>query len=451
MNITKKLVSIIIIIAIVLCSVSYADDETENAISDQNTGENTTTGATTTENNTTSDTKNEESNENANQNQGTANETSKETTTTTTNNNTTKKSSNASLSYLAVEPNDFTGFKPDVTSYNVVVENNVTAVSIKASPKDGAVFSVNGNKNLKVGKNTVTITVTSADKTNTKKYYIYVTRKEKEEEKEEEKVEEKVEEKSEKEIDLGDGKVVKGLSKLSIEGIKLSPEFKSDIYEYTANYKGDSTTLNILTTAAQEGSTVEIIGNENLENGDNLINILVTDSEGNIYTYQITLKKNYSENKLFNGQISNETLMAIVIGAGVVVLLIIIILISRKVKKSKKRISKEPLEEIPIIENDIDEEAERIAFVNSILQTNTVKNDEEEKPYVQDSWFKKEEVEEDIKEDIEEDIEEKPKVEEDYNGLLIYEPEKNYNYDYEEKEVVKNKRKKKRAKGKRFK
>lgn len=446
MNITKKLVSIIIIIAIVLCSVSYADDETENAISDQNTGENTTTGATTTENNTTSDTKNEKSNENANQNQETENDISKETTTTTTTtNNTTKKSSNASLSYLAVEPNDFKGFKPDVTSYNVVVENNVTAVSIKASPKDGAVFSVNGNKNLKVGKNTVTITVTSADKTNTKKYYIYVTRKEKEEE--EEKVEEKVEEKSEKEIDLGDGKVVKGLSKLSIEGIKLSPEFKSDIYEYTANYKGDSTTLNILTTAAQEGSTVEIIGNENLENGDNLINILVTDNEGNIYTYQITLKKNYSENKLFNGQISNETLMVIVIGAGVVVLLIIIILISRKVKKSKKIINKEPLEEIPIIENDIDEEAERIAFVNSILQTNTVKNDEEEKPYVQDSWFKKEEVEEDIKEDIEE----QQKVEEDYNGLLIYEPEKNYNYDYEEKEVAKNKRKKKRAKGKRFK
>lgn len=460
MNITKKLVAIILIITIVICSnlnlfntISYADDENTNT----NTSGEETSGSgqqnqETPSNTTESDNNNQNENKNENANASDSNNqqeqeqnqnqsSSEENTTPKT---TTTKSSNASLSYLKVEPNDFKGFKSEITSYNVEVENDITSVSIIATPKDGAVYSVSGNKNLKVGKNKVTITVTSEDKTNTKNYYVYVTRKEKEEDKKDE--EKKEENTSSQEINFEDkvNDKVLGLSKLTIEGMKLSPEFKSDIYEYTVNYEGEAASLNIITTPGQEGSNVEIIGNENLADGENLINILVTDNDGNIYTYQITLKKNMSKSQM---PMTKEMLLAIGIGAGIV-LLIIIVVISRKIKKGKNKIKKEEVESIPVIEDNIDEEAERIAFVNSILQTN-VEPKEEQKPYVQDSWFKKEEIEED-KEDKEEKIE-KQEEEGYYSGPLIYEPEDNYDYNYEEKEEVKNKSKKKRAKGKRFK
>lgn len=447
MNITKKLVSIIIIITLILCSnlnlfnnMSYADEEDANITSGQNTGENTTTGETTQNNTTTSDTNNEESNENTTQSQDTnqSNNTPKATTTTTKTTTTTQKSSNANLSDLGIKPNDFKGFKPSITTYDVEVENSVTSIEIYAKTQDSrAKATGGGKKSLSEGKNSFNIVVTAQNGTK-KTYTLNITRKTSTEDKEEEEEKDTSSEEMNFEDNVNDK--VFGLSKLSIEGIKLSPEFKTDIYEYTAKYEGEETALNIIATAAQEDSNVEIIGNENLENGDNLINILVTDSEGNIYTYQITLKKNSSANKLFGGQLNKETLLAIGIGAGVVLLLIIIILISRKVRKGKKKINEEPLEELPVIENDIDEEAERIAFVNSILQTNNVQK-EEEKTYVQDSWFKKEQSEED-KEEVEKN---------NYEGPLIYEPEYNYDFEIEEKEKIKNKHKKKRSKGKRFK
>ena len=56
-----------------------------------------------------------------------------------TSNTTTKtkaKSSNANLSNLGMNPNDFTGFSENKTSYDVTVPNNVTQVEIYATKKD---------------------------------------------------------------------------------------------------------------------------------------------------------------------------------------------------------------------------------------------------------------------------------------------------------------------------
>ena len=458
MNITKKLVSIIIIITIVLCSslnlfnnISYATEgENSNNTSSGNTPENGQQTQTDTEpsgnttgseanndkanNESSQEKQNQEQNQNQSQNQSEADNPPKitPTTKTTTTKTTTAKSNNANLSDLGIKPNDFKGFRPGITSYDVEVENSVTSIEIYAKTQDPyAKATGGGKKNLSEGKNSFNIVVTAQNGTK-KTYTINITRKVLEEDKEEEKEEDTSSEEMNFEENINDK--VFGLSKLTVEGIKLSPEFKSDIYEYTANYEGEATALNIMATAGQEGSNVEIIGNENLADGENLINILVTDNEGNIYTYQITLKKNLSES---HSPIKKEILLVIGIGAGAILLLIIIIIISRKNKKNNK----EKLETLPIIEDTVDEEAERIAFVNSILQTN-LETKEEQKPYVQDSWFKKEEKEEKI---------EKQDEEEHYNGPLIYEPEDNYDYNYEVEEVKEKKHKKKKAKGKRFK
>ena len=63
--------------------------------------------------------------------------------------------------------------------YYLTVENDITELEVKATPNnEKAEVKVEGNKKLIVGKNTITITVTSEDKTKTENYQIIVTRNE---------------------------------------------------------------------------------------------------------------------------------------------------------------------------------------------------------------------------------------------------------------------------------
>lgn len=83
-----------------------------------------------------------------------------------------------------------------------------------------------------------------------------------------------------------------GLAQLKIENATLIPEFETNKYEYTANYIGKKGKLNIESKATQEDYIVEVIGNENLIEGENLITVLVSKKNGDsVATYQITLNK----------------------------------------------------------------------------------------------------------------------------------------------------------------
>ena len=467
----KKVVSIIIIFTIFVCSslsfftkVSYADDEgeeTSQTSNDENqAGENTSSNNETTnetgnnenntsENQTTETTTNEdeksntvenEQNQNTNTSSGTTNQTTtKTTTTTTTKTNSTSKSSNANLSDLGIKPNDFKGFKPATTSYSVEVENNVTSVEVYAKTQDSrAKVTGTGTKNLNEGNNALNVIVTAENGTK-KTYTINVTRKVSNENKEEEKVEEQQEEKKE-ETTVNN---LMGLSELSIDGIQLSPIFKSDVYEYTAKYTGEDTKLKINAKSSNEGATVEIIGNEELVDGENLINILVTEKDGKIYTYQVTIKKNLVEdNTIENQDNSSNTKIIIICILLILIIAIAIILIIRKMRNNKENeidnFDEDQNEKFSIKEN---EEENKTRYVNSILQTSV--NSKKEKPVVQDAWFKKEQEQETLQN------EQKSNNKEEYGGPIIYEPEDNY--DYEELKIEKPVKKKTRSKGKRFK
>lgn len=85
--------------------------------------------------------------------------------------------SNANLSNLGTKKYDFTGFKPDDTSYDITIPENVTEVEVYAKTQDSqARYTVSGDKNLKIGSNKVIITVTAADGKTKKEYYIMVRR-----------------------------------------------------------------------------------------------------------------------------------------------------------------------------------------------------------------------------------------------------------------------------------
>jgi len=90
-----------------------------------------------------------------------------------------------------------------------------------------------------------------------------------------------------------DAEVKGGLKSLEIEGLTLSPEFKTNVYEYRVIVKKDVSELVINAVPFIEGATVTIAGNENLQEGENLITIVVYNSkaEDGLATYQITTNK----------------------------------------------------------------------------------------------------------------------------------------------------------------
>ena len=77
-----------------------------------------------------------------------------------------EKSSNANLNNLGINPNDFKGFKPGTTKYNVTVENNVESVEVYAKSQDSkAKVSGTGIKKLNEGNNALNVVVTAEDGT----------------------------------------------------------------------------------------------------------------------------------------------------------------------------------------------------------------------------------------------------------------------------------------------
>ncbi len=235
-----------------------------------------------------------------------------------------KKSSNANLSNLGIRPNDFSGFTPGTTTYNVTVPEDVESVEVYATAQDsGATVSGTGNKALEYGENALSVVVTAEDGT-TKTYTINVTRE------------------GEGETDEGeDVETASGLSNITIGNLELSPSFKTNVYEYTVKYIGEDTSLDIQTVATDPSYTVEILGNEDLKEGENTITILVADSEGsNVATYQITVNKSLVDEEALareeqEKQQQEQRKMFMIAGGIIFIILIIIIIIVIKRRRNR--------------------------------------------------------------------------------------------------------------------
>lgn len=192
--------------------------------------------------------------------------------------------SDATLANLGIRPKeyDFTGFKPDITSYNVSVPNDIEKITIYATAKNSKDTIVgSGNKSLKVGQNKCEIKVTSEDKKTSKTYVINVTRKEKEEESEEENNENKE----------NDQKISEGLKNIEIKEANLSPNFSQDVYSYEVTVPSGTERLEINAEATSDDVEIEIVGNEELKQGENIITILANNKKDDTTsTYQINAK-----------------------------------------------------------------------------------------------------------------------------------------------------------------
>ena len=262
---------------------------------------------------------------------------------------TPEKSKVATLSNLGIRPNDFSGFKPNTYSYTTEVPNDVEKIEVYASKgHSGQTISGTGtNKTLKVGENKFNVTVTAEDGKTTKTYTINVIRKEAEVKPNQEEPNENEPDKNESDEETNEKpeepEEAFGLSELTIEGLKLKPQFKTDVYEYTLELKEDLEKLNITALSTHADTNIEITGNENLVEGENVITIIVkiVDKENGIYdtiaTYQIVVNKITSKEVVEDNSKQDKMEKIIIVStAGVAILIIILIFVIAKIRKQKR-------------------------------------------------------------------------------------------------------------------
>ena len=234
--------------------------------------------------------------------------------------------SEARLKNLEIKPEeyDFSGFKRDTTSYSVEVPNEVTEVEVYAEPVSSkAQVTGTGKITLNEGVNKVEVKVTAEDGTEMV-YTLEITRiasTTNEEEPE-----------TNKEL---------GLSSLNIKNFSLSPKFDPETYEYTLGIRNDIDSLEIEAKANNSNATVEIVGNENLKDGENIITILVSNAETEEYaTYQIIVNKNAESEIAGTVDWTNPSTWGlkekIIVGVAVLLVIVIIVAIIIKIKLAKK-------------------------------------------------------------------------------------------------------------------
>lgn len=360
-----------------------------------------------------------------------------------TKNNSTdnKKSTNANLSTLGVTPKeyDFSGFSKDKTSYSVTVPNDVDSLKVAYKTADSkATVKVTGNTNLEVGTNNIKVVVTAEDGKTTKTYTIKVTKLATEDSKPGNVIDE------ENDLDLY-------LTSLSIKGLELTPEFSSNVYSYETTIDMDNNDMSEVTVEAvanDKKANVEITGNTNLVEGENLINIVVKSSNSSEQTvYQITVNKVSQASEIVSSnniidKIKNIKREYVIIGGFIFIVVVILAIIIINHIRNKKYYEYE------------DEENEE-DFYNNNLKT-FEDGEEQQNNNLVEELFKKRNNGEELNEEEKETIEDIEKE----NDRIFNKPKKGETVEYneqdeeeqedEEKPNYIEERQNKRKKGKHF-
>lgn len=204
------------------------------------------------------------------------------------------KDNNANLKSLGINPNDFSGFSSGKTSYSVNVPNNVTSVNVYATASSSkARVSGTGARNLQEGTNIIRVTVT-AEAGNSKTYTISVNRAGESGE--------IIENHNDEELPEGEeANVGVGLQILTIEGLDLDKEFKTDVYDYVVKVDKELTLEEleqlkekIVATTNSDRVYAEVVA-EVSEDGKRIITIIVKDDEKEYSRYTLTFEKEEEE------------------------------------------------------------------------------------------------------------------------------------------------------------
>ena len=233
---------------------------------------------------------------------------------------------NKNLSYLRVEEYEiYPEFNKNTLNYDLIIPEDVTKVDVDTEPEmEGAVVRISGNTKLTKSDSTINIIVTAINGTS-KTYKINVIK--------------------EPEVNLK-------LESLEIEGLNLNPVFNEDTFYYTSSIEDtELTDLNVIAKSNNESASIEIIGNKNIVDGENNINIILkSNDETTIYQVLVDVDKLGEKEKEADNVITRirNIMKYATIGIasliGLIILLIIITVIVKKVKKNKNEDYEEDFE-----------------------------------------------------------------------------------------------------------
>ena len=262
-------------------------------------------------------------------------------------------SSDTSLASLSISPFGVIGIASSGI-YDITVDNSLESVTITGVANDpgATIISGNGTFNLEEGTNRFAVVVRAPDGSE-ESHSIRIIRKTAgtidettppnvidETNDPNNNEEENNEDENTDEENAGG----LGLSNLVITGLELNPTFATDVYEYKAEFSEDLDTLEVIATANQENAKVEIVGNTNLQIGENLITVIVTSEDGETtMNYQITVTKHEPEtvaasttdetptaNQELKNQVGKIILIAVAAIIAVIIIGIIVIINTRK-------------------------------------------------------------------------------------------------------------------------
>lgn len=242
------------------------------------------------------------------------------------------KSTEAYLTALSLSQGTMSpAFDKDTTDYTVQVKDTINTIRINATACAGATRTGTGNQKLEMGENNFEVEVTAEDGTTKKTYNIKVIR----------------------------GEIAEPsayLKKLEINniGVELSPEFDSKNNKYTAKLTKELTKLDFQYETEDPLAKVVIDGNEKFTEGENLITIKVTSSDGKEeqkYEITVTLEKEAEEEKPAPEPSKEEEpkkkniwlLVGIIAGALAILGGVIFVLFRKKKNDKKKLEEKLPL------------------------------------------------------------------------------------------------------------
>ena len=124
------------------------------------------------------------------------------------------------------------------------------------------------------------------------------------------------------------------LKSLEIVGIKLDKDFKSDNYTYYATVKNDVTKVDIK-ALANDDDQIEIIGNDELEYGNNEVIIRVTGEDKSTTTYKLIINRLSLEEE--QKQEKNDLLLKILFVMFIIAIIFMVISITIFIKRNYKR------------------------------------------------------------------------------------------------------------------
>lgn len=174
-------------------------------------------------------------------------------------------------------------FETDIYDYSLTLPEQLKEIKDievqTIAENENAKIEVSGNKNLKDGLNIIKVVVTNQGKS--QEYKIKVTKTQN--------------------LEMANA----NLENLAIEYAILSPEFNNQITRYNTQVANEISQLNILAIPENEQGKVEILENNNLNEGNNKIEIKVTAPNGftqRIYEVNV-YKRNKQEETIYNQEV----------------------------------------------------------------------------------------------------------------------------------------------------